>query len=294
MPNRAQDVNILNREYFAKLGDEHEADVRKFEEKYSRQLGQALTIGDFSLADIIRKVETVGFSDELITQKVYSQVVRGAEDDETLLNRFARVVEMESEIEVVPIITPDDIKIYPGMTGPARSMGGVFDRVKLDCSSGKGLYKGDLGFEDWWLKSNKYGAIEEALWAGGNAVYRDIITKVIVDLETDKHATMTNALANWGNNHYKTLMKMETLIEAEGMRPDFALVNPTEKYDILILDVFIDADYKEAATGGLPRVGSQFGMLHGVVPLYSHRGVTTASMTMGCRGKSAIAPTSEM
>ena len=280
-------IKTLNREWFRENPQTGE-EVRKFEERYSREFGTPLTISDFSLEEVIMRVEKVGFSADLVTQKVHDIVVRGAEDDEGLLSQIAKVITMSSEVEVVPIITPDDFKIYPGGTGITRTMGGVFDRVKLDCSTGKGLYKADLGFEDWWKKSNGYGAMEEALWAAGNAIMKDIIGKVIVDLETDKHSTMTNTLANWGNNHYKTLAKMHSLIRAQGMHPDFAVVNPDEEYDVMITGNFIDQDYSRVAQA---RPASQFGAigyLYGYLPIFSHRGATAASMTMGCKGKSAI------
>lgn len=276
----------VTREYFVEesvLGE-----VQKFEEKYSRQLGMPLTISDFGLDTVVKKVETVGFSDELITAKVYDSVIRGADDDETLLAKLARVVEMDSEQQTVSIITPDDFKIYPGGTGLVRSGGGVFDRIKLDCSTGKGIYKTDIGFEKWWIKSNKYSGLEEALWAAGNAIYKDIVTKVIVDLEADKHATMTNSYANWGNNHYKSLIMMDSLIEAEGMKPDFVVINPTELYDILTTDVFINQDYARVAMASPPRDGSLIASLFGRIPIYCHRAATTTIMTMGCRLKSAL------
>ena len=280
------DMPKLTREFF--LEEDAAAERKRFEIHYTKELQRPVTIRDFSLDTIIKKCETVGFNDDLITQKVYDQVVRGAEDDEALLNNIARVVDMGSEIEVVPIITPDDMKIYPGGTGLTRSGGGVFDRVKLDCSSGKGVYKMDLGFEKWWKKSNSYGAMEEALWAAGNAIMRDVITKVIVDLETDVGTGMYNALANWGNDHYKALIKADSVIEAKGMRPDFVVVNPSEIYDILILDTFINTDTARAATGAPPRDGSMLGSLFGRIPIYSHRGATTAVMTMGVKDKAAI------
>jgi hypothetical protein len=278
----------LNREFFSAEDETLWKEIERFEAHYTKSLGYPVTVRDFSLDDVIKKVETVGFSDDLITQKVHDTVIRGAEDQEDLLGKFAKVVDMQSEIEVVPLITPDDFKIYPGVTGNTRFGGGVFDRVKLDCSGGRGIYKMDLGFEHWWKKSNGYGAIEEALWAAGNAIFKDIITKVMADLEADVNAAMTNAVANWGNSHYKALVKADSLIRAEGMTGPFSvLISPAEVYDLMILDYFIQQDYARTASA-LPKESALIGVLFGSTPIFAHRGVTAAKMTMVSNQKSSV------
>jgi len=246
-----------------------------------------LTIRDMTLDQVVHHVQTVGADDSLITSKLIDTVIRGAEEDETLWKQAATVAMMTSEIQRVPLITPDDFIFRPWVHGTkARASGGAFWAVKLDCSQSAGLYGASIDFTKNDLKAGGYPKMEEALFCAGQSVGRLILQAINAELLADVNAAMTNTMANWGNDHYKSSVKMESLIAAQGITPEVEFVNPTEGYDMGILDYFIRDDYARAA-GGIPKSGHLVGSLYGRLPIYRHRDITTASMIM--LSKKAIA-----
>jgi len=270
-------TQLLNRDMlFGKAVEQFELTINKD----NKPTDTIKTIRDISLEDVVKHTQTVSADDSLITAKVVDSVVRGAEEDENLWRQCANVVTMSGEIVRTPLITPDDFKVYPWIERTkARQSGGSFWSVKLDCSQSAGLYATDIGFTRNDLKAGGYAKMEEALFCAGQAIGRLILQKINTKLLADVNAAMTDTLANWGANHYKALKMMESLIQAQGMKPDVALVNPTEGYDLGILDYFIRADYVaagRATQGDLHSVG----FLHNTLPIFQHRDITTASMIM--------------
>jgi hypothetical protein len=244
------------------------------------EMTKRLGIRDASLEQIVKHCETVGTDDTLIASKVIDTVVRGAEEDENLWKKCANVTMMTTEIQRVPVITADDFALKPWIEGTRpRSSGGSFWATKLDCSQSAGLYATDIGFTKNDLRAGGIAKLEEALFCAGQAVGRLILQKINAKLLADKDAAMTDTLANWGNDHYKALAKMESLIAAQGMTPDVVLVNPTESYDIAVLDYFIRDDYSKVA-GTFPRDIHSIGSLYGRIPINRHRDITTQSMIM--------------
>jgi hypothetical protein len=296
-----KESRILKREMF--LGETLDASIKRFETDINskflykpvkdRLSGRTIIGEPWTLSNLpMKKFMEVTVDDELVAAKVMDTVIRGAEEEINILENFCKIVDMDAPIKSVPLITPDDFKIYQAAEpGHVQSAGGVFDRVKLDCSNQKGLYKTDVNLDKTWLRDNGWDAMEEALWAAGQAVYMDVATKVLADIIADVSTAtpdMTDTVANWGASHYKALVKMDSLLRAQGFTGPFAvIINPSEVYDIMILDYFIHQDYAKAALG-VPRTGALIGYLFGVTPIYCHRGQTTAYMTMLTVGKSAV------
>jgi len=98
---------------------------------------------------------------------------------------------------------------------------------------------------------------------------------------------MTDTLANYGADFYKALVKMESLIAANGMSPNIVLVNPAESYDIGISDYYIKQDYALAARG-IPRELHSIGSLYGRIPIFRHRDITATNMIMANAEKSMV------
>ena len=269
--------------------------VKTYEEKLTKDANKPMTIRDLPWAELLSRCETAHVDDEIMETKVLDTVIRGAQDDASVLNMIARVVQMDSEIEVIPLISPDSFKwsVAAGK-GKVESMGGRVDRVKLDCSVDRGLYKGALDLPSTIrnLKSTarKAGLIEEMLWAAGNAAMKSVVTTVAADLIADVDSTMTNSVANWGNDHYKALVKADALISKQtGLAgADFILINPDEKYDIGILDYFIKQEYQQAGRGIPPADPTVVGSLYGRIPIISHRGCTAATMVIGIKSMAEV------
>lgn len=250
-----------------------------------------------TIRDIPLKKFAVGADDELLAAKVFELVVRGAEEDENLWRRSARIVQMEKEIERVPLMTPDDFAFKPWVRGTAaRSSGGSFWMVELDCSDDKGLEAVDVGLSAAFVKRRGFDAVEEALisvgQAAGRLVLQAINAKYLADVSTSA-PDMTDTLANWGDpggltdDHYGALVTMEGLIAKNGMSPDIVLVNPDEGTDIAATDYFISQDYSLAARG-IPKDLHTIGSLFGRIPILRHRDVTAASMIMAASAKSMV------
>ena len=250
-----------------------------------------------TIRDVPLKKLAVGADDEILAAKVYSLVVRGAEENESLWRQSARVVQMEKEIERVPLMTPDDFlfKKWTRGTG-AKSSGGSFWMVELDCSDDKGLYGVDVGLSSAFVKRRGFDAVEEALisvgQSAGRLVLQAIVAKYLADVSTSG-PDMTDTLANYGDlgaltdNHYAALVKMESLIAKNGMTPTICLVNPDEGADIASYDYFVSQDYSLAARG-IPKNLHSVGSLFGRIPILRHRDVTAASMIMAAAYKACV------
>jgi len=261
--------------------------VKQFETLKSTELNRPITIRDISLEKLVKHTySSVGVDDSLITAKVVDQVVRGAEEDENLWKKIAAVTPLDTEIQRVPVITPDDYIVYDWVQGTkARSMGGAIWAWKFDCSQSKGLHAADINFTKNDLRAGGFGKMEDALWCAGQSIGRHVLQAVVSELTTDVNAAMTDTLANWGAGHYKALVKMESLLAKVGMSgKTVALVNPDEGYDIGISDYFINQHYIGAAKG-IPEDLHTIGDLYGRIPIYRHRDMTAASMIMALFGK---------
>lgn len=280
----------LTRDLFYGEGSEILPKIQTYEEELNS--GDPYPTDIFkTIRDVPLKKFAVGADDELLAAKVYELVVRGAEEDENLWRRSARVVSMEKEIERVPLMTPDDFAFKPWVRGTAaRASGGSFWMVELDCSDDKGLEAVDVGLSSAFVKRRGFDAVEEALisvgQAAGRLVLQAIVAKYLADVSTSS-PDMTDTLANWGADQYKSLVKMESLIAKNGMSPDVCLINPDEGYDMGIVDYFIRQDYSLAARG-IPRDLHTIGSLYGRVPILRHRDVTAASMIMANSMKSMV------
>ena len=169
----------------------------------------------------------------------------------------------------------------------ARSSGGSFWQVPMDCSDDKGLYGVYVGLTSSFVTRRGFDAVEEALWAVGQATGRLILQAVVSEYETDVNAAMTNAMANWGNGQYKCMVKAESLVAEVGMYPNVILINPSEGYDIGILDYFIREDYARAARG-IPASLHSMGSLFGRIPIIRSRDVTSGKITVAQAEKSVV------
>jgi len=265
--------------------------IKKFEEEQSTLKKMAVSIRDISLKDIVHHVyhtQTVGIDDSLVQAKILDDVVRGAEEDEGIWRQACRVFPMTAAIERFKVFTPDDIKFAPWKRGvKPQASGGSIWSVKFDCSQGAGLYALDVGFDKDQLKQGGFDGMEEALWAVGQAAGRKLLAAIVSEYTTDVDSNMTDTLANWGNAAYDSLVKMESLVAAQGMTPDVALVNPAEGYLVGTSDKFIRDDYRYAGKG-IPSGVHILGSLFGRIPIYRHRDITENSMIMAAKGKSVF------
>jgi len=254
--------------------------IRKFEAE------RGLPLREIPLGSMVRwnrsskKVEAVGVDPSLIAQKVIDTVVSGA-DYVPLWNKISRVTQMTAQKEEVPIMTYTDFKIRKGVTGSRVSTAGGFaSGVELDCSNEKGLRRVEVSLRKTWIRDNKWGALEEALRDAGYAMYDEVLGTIITELEADVNSTFTDGVANWGNDHYKSLVKMVSLIAGKRLYPDMVLIHPDELYDILILDYFVHANYSGlAAKGSIRKESGLAGFLFpNNVPIYYTPKVTAAKM----------------
>lgn len=264
----------------------YQEDLKKLEEEFKK------SIRDIAWTDLLtvnrRGEATVAVDAGLIAVKVLDDVIVGAEDT-AVWRDIARVEEMTTPKLEVPLITPDDFKVYKGRgEGPARAAGGGFDRIELDCSEDNGMYRVELGLGKSWLRD--YGArrLGEALRQAGAALSLQVAKDIMAKYETDVDTNMTDTVANWGNDAYKALIKGGSLIRAKGMSPTVAIVNPDEEYDVLILDYFIQQDYARVAHA-LPIEEGVIGYLYGrACPIISTRAATAASMTIAAKEKACV------
>ena len=255
--------------------------IQAFEEEFNAGLVNYEGRAPVTIRDIPLKKLAVGYDDELVAAKVYDTVVRGAWEDENLWRRAANVIYMTSEIERVPAITPDAFEFKEWTRGAAvQEGGGSFWHVELDCSDDDGLYAADVPLSKSFVKRRGFDAVEQALACMGQAAGRLILQAIRTELLADVDSTMTDTMANYGNGHYKALVKMESLIATVGMSPNIALINPAEGYDVGISDYFIRESYYNAARG-IPVDLHSIGSLFGRIPILRHRDITAASMIMG-------------
>jgi hypothetical protein len=231
--------------------------------------------------------EVVAVSPDLTEVKVFDTLLRGAEASLVRPEDICTVVQMDTPKEDKPIIGYTDFKAYKGTLGSkVRKSGGLFDSVELDCSNQNGLRIVDVSMDKSWIKQNKWGAVEAAIESAGQAMTDEVINAIMSKYEADVDSSMTDTVANWGNSHYKALVKAVSLIAAAQMPTEVALINPAEVYDLLILDYFVHGNYaqlaaKQAYDFGRGLCGFLFP--NGGIPIYFHPKVTAASMTIAAK-----------
>jgi len=285
------DGKVLSRNVFSEYTEE----IVKFESDINQRLmykpphGGLWSVRDIPLADLVKKVEAVAADDGLLEVKVIDTVMRAEEEELNVLGNISKVVEMSAVTVPQPLISSTYFKVWAATDGAdVIGAGGMFPSVTLNCANQRGLYKTNVDLSRTWIKDHGFGAVEEAVFAAGQAVYYDMASKVFTDLIADKDSTMTNTVANWGNNHYKSLVKGDALIRATGdFRNRVVVINPDEIYDIMTTDVFIHQDYARVANGA-PVNGALVGYLYGYIPIYAHRAMTAASMLVLTKGISSI------
>ena len=280
----------IDRKYLYELKPQ----IEKFETEGAKRRLTEIPLSEFRIDGLGPKFESGGVSVDagLIAVRLLDAVIQGAEYSD-IWRQMARVEPMDAPKVEVSLISPDDFMIRKGRRGVAsRTTGGGFDRVELDCSEDKGLYRVDLDMSRTWLRDNGPGKLDEALRAAGQALSLQIATDIMVKYETDVDATMTDTVTNWGGAataHYKALVKAGALIRKKGMQPSAVLVNPDEETDILSSDYFIRQDYARVAHAlPLPENQGVIGYMWGDKPIISTPAVTAAKMTIACVEKAVI------
>jgi hypothetical protein len=262
--------------------------VRKFEAALNHPIRK------IPLLKVVNHVETAAADPALITVKAIDAVIQGAEFVEGLWQKCANVVVMTNAKQEVPLVSYTDFKgNRKGLTGASvQEAGGYFDRIELDCSAQRGLYRVKVPVDKTNIRDFGFPIVEESLTAAGQSLADQILQSIIDKYETDVDAGNTDTVANWGNNHYKALVKGVSLI-AKNARSyaDVILINPDEVYDILILDQFVHANY--TALAAKQALNTQMGLAgylfpNGGIPIYFHPNVTAAKMTIAASQKAVF------
>jgi len=181
--------------------------------------------------------------------------IRGAELVD-VSDRIARVVRMTTPKHEVPIIAYTGFKRVRGLTGTkSYDAGGIYDRVELDCSIGKGtLRRVKVALDKKWIKQNQWGAVEEAIELAGQALMSELIKSVCDKYTTDVDSAMTGTLSAWGGadaakDHYTSLLTAVSKIEAQEMSATVIIIHPDEIPDVFSEQYFINVNYSRVARG---------------------------------------------
>lgn len=260
-------------------------ELKKFESE------KGLTIRQIPLGWFMDKLKTesTGVSPSLIQQKVMDVAIEGAEFID-LYSKAARVIRMTSNKFEVPVFSYTDFKpIGKGVTGAkAQESGGHIDTIELDCSNKKGLYRVKIALDKTWIRDAQWNMLEDAIRAAGYQMQDAIMAAIVAEYEGDVDSNMTDTVANWGNSHYKSLMKAISLVQAEQMYPDIVLINPTEVYDLGIEDYFIHAQYTTSGMKAAPTRGLFGYIYNNNIPIYVHYKVTSGKMTVADSQKAVV------
>jgi len=259
--------------------------LKKFETEKGVSIRQ-IPLGWFM--DKLKK-EATSVSPSLIQQKVMDVAIQGAEFLD-LYRKAARVVQMTSNKFEVPVFSYTDFKpVGKGMTGArAQEAGGYIDTIELDCSGKKGLYRVKIALDKTWIRDAQWDLLEDAIRAAGYQMQDAIMAAIMAKYEGDVDSNMTDTVANWGNSHYKSLMKAISLIQAEQMYPDIVLINPTEIYDLGIEDYFIHAQYTTSEMRPEQNRGIFGYIYNNNIPIYVHYKVTSGKMTVADSQKAVV------
>lgn len=256
--------------------------------KYESEKGRS--IREIPLEKVIKHVET-GADPSLITVKAIDTVIRGAEAVEGLWRKCARVVQMTQPKQEFPVVGYTDFKVYKGRTASAaREAGGYFDRIELDCSSGRGMRKVAVSIPSDLIRDVGFNIVEEALEMAGYVMADEVLGSIIYEYENDVDSSMTDTLANWGNDHYKALVIAVSKIAAQRMTPDIVLIHPDEMGDLLQKDYFIHGQYSQLAGKQQyqPEQGLAAYLFPNKIPIYYSPKVTAGKMIVAASQKAVI------
>ena len=259
-------------------------ELKKFEAE------KGTSIRNIPLGWFVKKYESGTIEPGLLEQKISDILMQGAESI-PLWNQICKVVQMPTNKYEQPVMSYTDFHAEKGTTGSAvREAGGIVDRIELDCSGQNGLRRVKVAFDKTWIRDARWDAVEEAIRAASQSMYDEVVESIISEYETDVDSSMTDTVANWGNNHYKALVKAVSLIAAQQMYPDIILIHPNELYDLAVLDYFVHAQYREAAarTSIQPNKGLFGYLFPDSIPIYFHYKVTAGKMTVAASQKAVV------
>jgi hypothetical protein len=227
-----------------------------------------------------KHLESTGVDPSLIEQRVMAQVISGGEFV-PLWDKVVPVFTMDADKQEVPVIYYDDFKTYSSGRGrTVRKSGGFVSGIELDCSNEAGLHRVEVAFRKTWLRNSRLDFLDTALQLAGQAMYDEVLGEIITELEADVDSTMTDTMANYGNDQFKCCVKMVSLIAAKRLYPTMILINPQELYDMFILDYFIHSNY--TALGAKQNIQPESGLagylFPNSVPIYFTPKVTAAKI----------------
>lgn len=269
--------------------------IEKFATEHQNRKLSEIPLSEFRIDGLGPKFESGGVSVDagLVAVRLLDAVIQGAVYAD-IWRQMARVEPMDAPKVECSLISPDDFMISKGRRGvQARTTGGGFDRVELDCSEDRGLYRVDLNMSRTWLRDNGPGKLNEALNAAGQQLSLQLSKDIMAKYETDVDASMTDTVTNWGGSataHYEALIKGGSLIRKLGMQPRAVMINSDEENDLLRSDKFISQLYERAALAlPLPETQGVIGYIYGrMCPVISTPAVTAAKMTIAAIDKAVI------
>lgn len=211
---------------------------------------------------MVRMKEAVHIDPDLVQQKVFADVLHGAEHNKAWKD-WTRVVPLDEPKDSIPTITEDDFIVVEGTMGSKKRYGGgEFGSVSFDCSGDKGLITLVLGVKKTWIKDNKWNTIQELTTVAGGAMYKKVASDFCTLLGSGAAGT-----ESYDTDLYKTSVKAISHVRSKGFPIDSILINPTEEAVLMAMDKFISIE-QLGRVGRLAEEGV-IGNFYGTIPVYS-------------------------
>lgn len=151
-----------------------DTDVKRFERRESERLGRMVTLRDIPFKNF------VDVSSSLLETKISQLFMKGAAEDAAFWPNFINVVQLDSPIQEVPVISERDFAVHKGRmpnTGNLQS-GGKFTSARLDTTNDDNIRYMYIPIDEEDIKVRNFDIVERAIVAAGRKYAKNILNDI--------------------------------------------------------------------------------------------------------------------
>lgn len=149
-------------------------EVERFEKRYYESTGRQTALRDIPLKYFVDTTSA------LLQTKVLTTFIEGARDEAGFWQDLIRVVQLDSPVQKVPVISSRDFKVHKGKvprTGNLQS-GGKFTSVTLDTTNDDKIRYVYLQIDEQDVDLRNFNVIEQAIAKAGARFMKNILNDV--------------------------------------------------------------------------------------------------------------------